>query len=48
MPASSGSADDLPNGEQAVIRGSNHSTIFDGTEEHYRVVGDFFERHSLG
>src|SRR3989442_1536470 len=32
--------------EKHVIRGSNHSTIFDNTEEHNRVVIDFFERHS--
>ena len=32
--------------EKHVIRGSNHSTIFDGTEEHNRVVIDFFTRHS--
>jgi hypothetical protein len=28
-----------------VIRGSNHSTIFDNTVEHARVVGEFFGRH---
>ena len=33
--------------EKHVVRGSNHSTIFDGTEEHNRVVIDFFTRHSL-
>ena len=38
-------ADNLPNGDLAVIRGSNHSTIFDGTEEHCRVVGEFFRAH---
>jgi pimeloyl-ACP methyl ester carboxylesterase len=32
--------------EKHVIRGSNHSTIFDNTEEHVRVVIDFFHRHS--
>jgi pimeloyl-ACP methyl ester carboxylesterase len=32
--------------EKHVVRGSNHSTIFDGTEEHARVVADFFSRHS--
>jgi pimeloyl-ACP methyl ester carboxylesterase len=31
--------------EKHVIRGSNHSTIFDGTEEHNRAVIDFFRRH---
>jgi hypothetical protein len=29
-----------------VIRGSNHSTVFDNTEEHNRVVIEFFQRHS--
>jgi len=32
--------------EKHVVHGSNHSTIFDGTEEHNRVVIDFFRRHS--
>src|SRR5207302_10909134 len=32
--------------EKHVIRGSNHSTLFDNTEEHNRVVIDFFRRHS--
>jgi pimeloyl-ACP methyl ester carboxylesterase len=32
--------------EKHVIVGSNHSTIFDNTEEHNRVVLDFFRRHS--
>jgi len=35
----------IPNAEKYVVRGSNHSTIFDGTEEHNRVVVDFFNRH---
>ena len=35
----------IPNAEKHVIKGSNHSTIFDGTEEHNRVVIDFFKRH---
>jgi pimeloyl-ACP methyl ester carboxylesterase len=35
----------LPNAEKHVIRGSNHSTIFDNTAEHNRVVIDFFTRH---
>jgi 3-oxoadipate enol-lactonase len=38
-------ADHLPNGEVHVVRGSNHSTIFDNTEEHCRAVMAFFERH---
>ena len=37
--------DGIPNAEKHVIRGSNHSTIFDNTEEHNRVVIDFFSRH---
>jgi pimeloyl-ACP methyl ester carboxylesterase len=36
----------IPNAEKHVIRGSNHSTIFDATDEHNRVVIDFFKRHS--
>ena len=36
----------IPNAEKHVIRGSNHSTIFDNTEEHNRVLIDFFKRHS--
>ncbi len=36
----------IPNAEKHVVRGSNHSTIFDNTEEHNRVVIDFFTRHS--
>jgi pimeloyl-ACP methyl ester carboxylesterase len=34
--------------EKYVIRGSNHSTIFDNTDEHVRVVSDFFRRHASG
>jgi 3-oxoadipate enol-lactonase len=34
--------------EKYVIKGSGHSTVFDGTEEHARVVIDFFRRHSAG
>ena len=34
--------------EKHVIRGSNHSTIFDNTEEHNRVVIDFLTRHGRG
>jgi pimeloyl-ACP methyl ester carboxylesterase len=36
----------IPNADKHVIRGSNHSTIFDNTDEHVRVVIDFFCRHS--
>ncbi len=37
----------IPDAEKHVIRGSGHSTIFDNSEEHNRVVIDFFRRHSL-
>ena len=37
----------IPNAEKHVIHGSNHSTIFDNTAEHNRVVIDFFQRHSV-
>jgi pimeloyl-ACP methyl ester carboxylesterase len=36
----------IPNAEKYVIHGSSHSTLFDNTEEHNRVVIDFFKRHS--
>jgi len=36
----------IPGAEKHMIRGSNHSTIFDNTAEHNRVVIDFFQRHS--
>ncbi len=32
--------------EKHVIRGANHSTIFDSTTEHNAVVIDFFQRHA--
>jgi pimeloyl-ACP methyl ester carboxylesterase len=35
----------IPTAEKYVVKGSNHSTIFDGSEEHNRVVIDFFKRH---
>jgi 3-oxoadipate enol-lactonase len=35
----------IKNAEKHVVQGSGHSTIFDGTEEHNRVVIDFFRRH---
>ncbi len=38
-------ADHLRNGETHVVRGSNHSTIFDGTADHCQAVGAFFGRH---
>ena len=34
--------------EKYVIPGAGHSTIFDSTDEHARVVIDFFRRHSAG
>lgn len=37
--------DGIQDAEKHVIRGSNHSTIFDNTAEHIRVVADFFGRH---
>ncbi len=40
-------ADHLPNGETYLVRGSNHSTIFDNTEKHCRAVSDFFSRHPI-
>ncbi len=36
----------IASAEKHVVRGSNHSTIFDATNEHARVVIDFFTRHS--
>jgi pimeloyl-ACP methyl ester carboxylesterase len=36
----------IANAEKHVVRGANHSTIFDSTEEHNRVVIDFFTRHA--
>jgi pimeloyl-ACP methyl ester carboxylesterase len=41
-------ADNLQNGETYVIKGSNHSTIFDNTAEHAEAVGDFLRRHAIG
>jgi 3-oxoadipate enol-lactonase len=38
----------IAHSEKVVIEGANHSTIFDSTEEHNRVVIDFFRRHSRG
>jgi 3-oxoadipate enol-lactonase len=37
----------IANAEKHVIQGANHSTIFDSSAEHNRVVIDFFTRHSL-
>jgi pimeloyl-ACP methyl ester carboxylesterase len=36
----------IPNAEKHVIRGSNHSTMFDNAAEHNRVVIEFFKQHS--
>jgi 3-oxoadipate enol-lactonase len=38
-------ADGIPGSEAYVIRGANHSTIFDSSDEHNRVVGEFFARN---
>jgi 3-oxoadipate enol-lactonase len=38
-------ADGIAGAEVHVIEGANHSTIFDSSEEHNRVVVDFFQRH---
>jgi pimeloyl-ACP methyl ester carboxylesterase len=38
--------DGIPHAEKHVIRGSNHSTLFDNTAEHVEVVIDFFTRHA--
>ena len=38
-------ADGIAGAEVHVIAGANHSTIFDSTAEHNRVVIDFFSRH---
>ena len=40
-------ADGIPGAQKHVIRGSNHSTVFDNTAEHNRVVIDFFTRNGL-
>ena len=47
-PGQQAIADGIPGAEKHVIRGSNHSTVFDNTAEHNRVVVDFFTRHGLG
>jgi pimeloyl-ACP methyl ester carboxylesterase len=41
-------ADGIRGSEVHVVRGANHSTIFDSTEEHARAVVAFFTRHSSG
>jgi pimeloyl-ACP methyl ester carboxylesterase len=38
--------DGIAGAEKHVIEGSNHSTIFDNTAEHARVVAEFFARHA--
>ena len=40
-------ADNIPNAKKHVIKGGSHSTIFDSTEEHCRVVGDFFRSNAM-
>jgi len=39
-------ADNLPNGETYVVRGGNHSTIFDSTADHAQAVSAFFRKHA--
>jgi 3-oxoadipate enol-lactonase len=39
-------ADGIPGAETYVIRGAPHPTLFASTDEHTRVVIDFFRRHS--
>jgi pimeloyl-ACP methyl ester carboxylesterase len=40
-------ADGIAGSATTVIRGSGHSTVFDNTDEHNRIVIDFFTRHGL-
>ena len=40
-------AENLRNSEVYVIKGGGHSTPFDSTQEHARVVGDFFTKHAI-
>jgi len=35
----------IPNAQRAVIAGSSHSTIFDNSAEHIRIVREFFLEH---
>jgi pimeloyl-ACP methyl ester carboxylesterase len=37
----------IPGAEKHVIAGSGHSTIFDNSAEHNRVVAEFFRRHAM-
>jgi 3-oxoadipate enol-lactonase len=39
-------ADNLPNGETYVVKGGNHSTIFDSTADHAQAVSAFFRKHA--
>lgn len=41
-------AENVPSAECHVISGSGHSTIFDNTHEHLRVVSEFFGDHPIG
>ena len=36
-------AQNIPGAVKYVIKGSNHSTLFDGTEENMRVVVNFLQ-----
>ena len=38
----------IPGAQKYVVKGSNHSTLFDGTEENCRVVMDFFNGKDVG
>jgi pimeloyl-ACP methyl ester carboxylesterase len=40
-------ADNVAGAEKYVIAGASHSSIFDSTDEHCRVVADFFQRNAL-
>lgn len=41
-------AQHIPGARKYVVKGSNHSTLFDGTEENCRVVIDFFNGNEVG
>ena len=39
-------AQNIPGAVKYVIKGSNHSTLFDGTEENMRVVVNFLQNNN--
>ena len=41
-------AQNIEGAQKYVVKGSNHSTLFDGTEENCRVVIDFFQGKEVG